>query len=98
LIDELELYRHTVARPIELYHAVGCPQCGGTGYLGRLSIVEMLPMSDGIRRLVMKHATAGEIRALAIQEGMQTMFENGIRKVMAGVTTIEEILRVTREA
>jgi len=58
----------------------------------------MLPMSDGIRSLVMQHATSGEIRNLAIQQGMRTMFENGIRKVMAGVTTIEEVLRVTREA
>ena len=55
-------------------------------------------MSDGIRSLVMQHATSGEIRHLAIQQGMQTMFENGVRKVMAGITTIEEILRVTREA
>jgi general secretion pathway protein E len=98
LVEEMELHRYTEARPIELYHAVGCPHCGGTGYMGRLSIVEMLPMTDGIRSLVMRHATSGEIRNLAIQQGMQTMFENGIRKVMTGVTTIEEILRVTREA
>jgi general secretion pathway protein E len=54
-------------------------------------------MSDGIRSLVMQHATAGEIRKLAIEQGMRTMFDNGLRKVMAGVTTIEEVLRVTRE-
>ncbi len=98
LVDEMELYRYTEARPIELYHAVGCPHCGGTGYVGRVSIVEMLPMSDGIRSLVMQHATAGEIRNLAIQQGMRTMFDNGMRKVMAGITTVEEVLRVTREA
>lgn len=98
LVEEMELHRYTDMHPIELYHAVGCPHCGGTGYVGRVSIVEMLTMSDGVRSLVMKHATAGEIRTLAIQQGMQTMFENGIRKVMAGVTTIEEVLRVTREA
>jgi general secretion pathway protein E len=45
----------------------------------------------------MRHATAGDIRAAAIMEGMETMFENGMRKSLAGVTTIEEVLRVTRE-
>jgi general secretion pathway protein E len=101
VVAEMELHRYTAAAgstgAIELYHAVGCPQCGNTGYIGRLSIVEMLTMSDGIRSLVMQHATSGEIRNLAIQQGMRTMFEDGMSKVMAGVTTIEEVLRVTRE-
>ena len=47
--------------------------------------------------LIMRHATAGELRAQAIAEGMETMFENGLRKSLDGVTTIEEVLRVTRE-
>ena len=98
VVDEMELHRFTTARPIELYHAVGCPTCGHTGYIGRVSIVEILTMSDGIRSLVMQHATAGEIRKLAIDQGMRTMFDNGLRKVMAGITTIEEVLRVTRES
>ena len=98
LAREMELHRYTSAQPVELYHAVGCPHCANTGYIGRISIVEMLPMSDGIRSLVMQHATAGEIHKLAIQQGMQTMFNNGMRKVVAGVTTMEEVLRVTREA
>ncbi|CAN5495521.1 type II secretion system ATPase GspE [soil metagenome] len=97
VIDEMELHRYTAVRPIELYHPVGCPHCGGTGYVGRVSIVEMLPMSDGVRSLVMQHATAGEIRSMAVQQGMRTMYENGMRKVMSGVTTIEEVMRVTRE-
>ncbi len=54
-------------------------------------------MSDPIRSLIMRHATSGEIRAAAIAEGMETMFENGLRKALAGTTTIEEVLRVTRE-
>jgi general secretion pathway protein E len=98
LAEEMGLHRYTAARPIELYHAVGCPHCGNTGYVGRVGIVEMLPINDGIRSLVMQHATAGEIHKLAVQQGMRTMFEHGLRKVMAGVTTIEEVLRVTREA
>lgn len=95
---EMELHRYSDASPIMLYHAVGCPACGHTGYVGRVNIVEILSMSDSIRTLVMRHATAGEIRRLAIEEGMRTMFESGLRKVMAGVTTIEEVLRVTRES
>jgi len=60
-------------------------------------ILEMLTMSDSIRSLIMRHASAGDLRAAAIKEGMETMFENGLRKAMAGTTTIEEVLRVTRE-
>ncbi len=95
--DEMGLHRFTDERPVKLYHAVGCQHCGHTGYIGRVNIVEMLPMSDGIRSLVMQHATAGEIRKLAVEQGMRTMFDSGLRKVMSGVTTIEEVLRVTRE-
>ena len=82
---------------IVLYKPVGCPECAGTGYLGRICILEMLTVTDSIRSLIMRHATAGELRAAAIAEGMETMFENGLRKSMAGLTTIEEVLRVTRE-
>ena len=57
----------------------------------------MMVMTDTIRALIMRHATAGELRTAAIQGGMETMFENGLRKALAGQTTIEEVLRVTRE-
>ena len=70
---------------------------GNTGYAGRVSIVELLVMSDTIRGMVMRHVTSGEVRQQAIAEGMQTMYENGLSKAVAGITTIEEVLRVTRE-
>jgi general secretion pathway protein E len=57
----------------------------------------MLPMTDALRSMVMKHATATELRAEAVREGMLTMYEDGLRKALAGVTTFEEVLRVTRE-
>jgi general secretion pathway protein E len=57
----------------------------------------MLPMTDALRSLVMRHATATELRAEAISEGMLTMYEDGLRKAVKGVTTFEEVLRVTRE-
>lgn len=97
VVQEMQLERFTAAKPVVLYRPVGCAECGGTGYSGRVSIVELLVMSDAIRSMVMRHVTAGEVRQQAINEGMQTMYENGLAKAVAGVTTIEEVLRVTRE-
>ena len=82
---------------ITLWHAKGCSQCANTGYVGRICITEMMPMTDGLRRLVMKHETAAELRAEAISVGMITMYEDGLRKAVKGVTTFEEVLRATRE-
>ncbi len=97
VVEEMQLKRYTDAEPIQLYHPTGCDKCGGTGYIGRVSIMEMLPMTDEIRSLVMRHAIASEIRDLAMQQGMQTMYENGLAKAVAGITTMEEVMRVTRE-
>ena len=97
VVEEMQLNRYTDVNPVRLYRAVGCAECGNTGYSGRVSIVELLVMSDAIRSLVMRHVTSGEVRQQAIAEGMQTMYENGLSKAVAGVTTIEEVLRVTRE-
>ena len=84
-------------REITLWHAKGCSQCAQTGYMRPLCILEMMPMTDAVRSLVMKHANAAELRAEAIRGGMVTMYEDGLRKALAGVTTFEEVLRVTRE-
>lgn len=97
VVEEMQLRRYTQADPVMLYRPVGCDECGGTGYTGRISIVELLVMTDAIRSMIMRHVTAGEIRQQAITEGMQTMYENGLSKTVVGVTTIEEVLRVTRE-
>jgi len=97
VVEEMQLQRYTDANPVLLYRAVGCAECGNTGYSGRVSIVELLVMSDAIRGMVMRHVTSGEVRQQAIAEGMQTMYENGLSKAVAGITTIEEVLRVTRE-
>ncbi len=97
VIAQMGLRRFKPAGDITLYKPVGCPECAGTGYFGRVCIIEMLLVTDTIRSLIMRHATAGELRAAAIAEGMETMFENGLRKSLAGITTIEEVLRVTRE-
>ena len=97
VVDELGLRKFAATAEVILYHAKGCEECGHTGFIGRVSIMEMLPMSDHLRTHVMRHATSTELRAEAIKEGMVTMYEDGMRKAMNGVTTFEEVLRVTRE-
>ena len=69
-----------------------------TGYRGRTSILELLTMTDPIRRLVMQHATSGEIQDQAVREGMRTMYFDGLNKCLGGITTLDEVLRVTQEA
>ena len=85
-------------RDVTLYEPVGCEACAQTGFIGRVAIMEIMAMSDGIRSLVMRHATSGELQKQAAAEGMISMYDNGLRKVLAGTTTLEEVLRVTREA
>jgi general secretion pathway protein E len=97
MVDQLGLRRFANGDGITLYHAKGCPQCSNTGYMGRFCILEMLPITDPLRSLVMKHATSNELKAQAQSEGMVTMYEDGMRKAIAGHTTFEEVLRVTRE-
>jgi general secretion pathway protein E len=97
MVEQFGLRRFTNASEITLHHPRGCSLCSQTGYTGRISIMEMLPMSDPLRSLVMKHANSGELRDEAIREGMVTMYEDGLRKAVRGVTTFEEVVRVTRE-
>ena len=97
LVEELRLQRFSDSPAITLYQPVGCEHCGGTGYRGRAAIMEFLVMSDALRRLVLKHADAGQLQAEAQREGMDTMYEDGLRKAVAGLTTIEEVLRVTTQ-
>jgi len=97
VVAQMGLGRFVTGGGVTLHRAVGCKHCSGTGYFGRLGILEMLPMTDRIRSLVMRHANSADLRAAAVEEGMETMFENGLRKAVEGRTTIEEVLRVTRE-
>jgi general secretion pathway protein E len=80
-----------------LYRLMGCPACSGTGYRGRTMISELMAITDAIRPLVLRHAEARELQAEAIRGGMQTMYAYGMRKALAGITTIEEVIRVTRD-
>jgi len=96
-IKDLEKYFKQGKDNVRIYHGKGCGVCGNTGYSGRLGIFEVLVMSETIRSLVMQRVNADEIRKQAKAEGMRTMIEDGMEKVFAGLTTIEEILRATRE-
>jgi type IV pilus assembly protein PilB len=75
----------------------GCNHCGNGGYRGRLGIFELMPMNSKIRELTFKGASTQEIRKAAIKTGMATLYEDGIRKVLEGITTIEEVFRVAKK-
>ncbi|KAF1726148.1 type II secretion system ATPase GspE [Pseudoxanthomonas japonensis] len=95
-IEKFGLRRFQPQGEIFLYRPRGSA-IAPTGYLGRTTIVEFLVMNDGIRRAIMRHAGMGEIEQLARENGMRTMYEDGIVKALSGETTIEEVLRVTEE-
>ena len=79
------------------YHGAGCGRCKKRGYLGRAPIIEVLPVSEAIRRLVIKRASASVVKNQAISEGMKTLRMVGIDKAREGITTLEEVLRTTSE-
>ncbi len=83
--------------PATLYRPKGCERCQGSGYIGRVAAMEFLPLSDEIRRLVLHRATAQEIHRAGVAEGMHSMYEDGLQKALRGITSIEEVLRVTRD-
>lgn len=84
-------------KKIIIYRGKGCRSCVNTGYFGRAGIFEVLKIEDNIRKLIMEKANANRIEEEAIKNGMTTMLENGIEKMLFGITTIGEIIRVIRE-
>ena len=96
LATQLRLPIKEGAKPT-LYRPRGCERCQGAGYYGRIAVLEFLPLSDEIRRLVLHRATAQEIHRAGIAEGMRSMYEDGMHKAVQGITSIEEVLRVTRD-
>ena len=74
--------------------AVGCPTCGNAGFKGRQGVYELMEMSSDLRDMAFNIKTTQELRAKARSEGMVTLQEDGVRKVLAGKTTIEEVLRI----
>ena len=80
-----------------LYKPAGCEQCNSTGYRGRSGIYELFPISEDARSLILRRAPTREIRRAALEAGMVTLRLDGWAKACAGVTTVEEVLRVTQE-
>jgi len=96
-IEKFSLRRYQPEGEIMLYRPGSSP-AAPTGYQGRTTIMEFMVMNDELRRAVMRHAGMGEIERIARDAGMRTMYEDGITKALAGLTTIEEVLRVTEDA
>jgi type IV pilus assembly protein PilB len=84
-----------LAEQMVCYRGVGCPTCNGTGYKGRLALYEVMPMAEAIREAVISGASTAEVKRTAIQSGMCTLRRSGINKIADGVTTVEEVLRIT---
>jgi general secretion pathway protein E len=80
-----------------LYRAKGCEHCLGSGYFGRVAVLEFLPLTDALRMLVHERATAQKIQEAATEAGMISMYHDGLRKARQGVTSLDEVIRVTRE-
>ncbi|HEX9021798.1 MAG TPA: type II secretion system ATPase GspE [Nitrospirota bacterium] len=94
-IAELEI--KGVVPGTTVYKAKGCEACFQTGYLGRSAIYELLIVEDEIRQLIMKSADAATIKSLAMEKGMQTLRQDGAAKVLAGVSSVDEVVRVTQK-
>jgi general secretion pathway protein E/type IV pilus assembly protein PilB len=86
-----------LAPNVKIFRAVGCQECRGTGYHGRHAIFEWMDMNDEIRALVLRNASSGEIRHVAVRDGMRSLSDDGWRLISQGVTTVEEVMRVTKD-
>jgi general secretion pathway protein E len=78
-----------------VFKAQGCPSCSQTGYAGRTVIHELMVIDDKIRSLIIRNSDANSIKKVAIESGMITLREDGVRKVLTGATTIDELMRAT---
>jgi type IV pilus assembly protein PilB len=80
---------------VVFYRKKGCPRCGQTGYKGRIGVFQLLVMSENLESLAARKASREELERAAIEEGMRTLWDDGLAKVAAGLTSIEELARVT---
>ena len=94
LLEQLELEPSMLADK-EFYAGKGCETCANTGYRDRLGIFEMLTVNEAIRELIAAGEPAGAIRDRAVQQGMRTLREDGLRSIFKGATSVEEVIRYT---
>ena len=97
LIESLDLARFAPGSPITLYRPTGCARCRGTGYRGRIGIVEFLAMNERLRRTVLEHRDASAIRHAARREGVSSMRDDGLAKAVRGLTSVEEVERAVQD-
>lgn len=97
LVDEGAILPKQKVEDLLFYRGRGCKACNMEGYKGRMGIYEALDMSEQLSKIIMENGTADTLRKVAIAEGMLTMIQDGFLKAKAGVTSIEEVLRVTKE-
>jgi type IV pilus assembly protein PilB len=83
-----------VARGFQAFEPAGCVRCANTGFRGRIGLYEVMPISDGLRRMILERTSADELREQARSEGMRTLREDGLEKIRRGVTSVSEVLRV----
>ena len=83
------------ANAVTPMRGTGCDRCNRTGYKGRVGLYEVMEVTEALRELVLVGASGSELRRKAVDEGMITLRQSGLRKVKAGVTTIEEVVRET---
>jgi type IV pilus assembly protein PilB len=95
--DDLAPYGHVPEGRgrVTFYRGRGCASCGHTGMKGRVAIYEVMPITPELRTLILHNASTAEIRELAQQQGMRTLRQAGLVKVLEGTTTPQEVLRVT---
>jgi type II secretory ATPase GspE/PulE/Tfp pilus assembly ATPase PilB-like protein len=82
---------------VEVYRPAGCARCNHTGYRGRLGIFELMLVDDDLRALVTQNVDSKSIKRRAIEKGMGSLRHDGARKVLAGLTSIAEVLRATED-
>ncbi len=86
-----------IKKPISVFQAVGCPKCNKTGFSGRIAVFEVLVMTDQLAEIILKEPTESKLKEEAKRQGMITMMQDGILKVLEGITTLEEVIRVAEE-
>jgi general secretion pathway protein E len=96
-LEATELELTPASAQTVIYRAKGCPACFQTGYLGRTAIYELLEVDDEMRQLIMKSADAAALKALAVRKGMHSLRQDGAEKVLRGITSVDEVVRVTQK-
>jgi len=95
-LQQLGDIHNTTDGPVTFYRAKGCPRCFGSGYKGRIGIYEIMVLNESLQTMILKSHDSHQIKKEAVRQGMTTLYDDGIQKVLEGTTTIEEVLRVTQ--